>query len=456
MPSPRNSSDPLTPTGLPHLSRRSLLQGMLYGGAGLAAVPILSACGDGNGGTAAETGGEAGETGGAATGTVTLGSNASDEAPKNAGAAVYEQFTQDTGIEVTVNTVDHGTFQEQINTYLQGTPEDVFTWFAGYRMQFFAARGLSNPITDLWGDIGADYSQAMKDASTGEDGEQYFVPFLAYPWAVFYRKSLFEDNGYTIPTTYDDYVALAQGMQDDGLTPLAFADKDGWPAMGTFDYMNMRLNGYDFHIDLMAGKESWEDDRVKEVFNTWAELLPLHQEGALGRTWQEAAQSFHAKDAGMFVFGMFVGQQFPAEDLEDLDFFPFPEMNPDFGQGAVEAPIDGYMLSKEPKNRDAAIELLRFLATPEAQGIYLAADPTNIAAVNGADTSTYNELQLKAEELIGNAEAISQFLDRDTRPDFSTTVVVPSLQNFINNPGDVDNLLRQMEEQKQAIFVEDE
>ena len=48
-----------------------------------------------------------------------------------------------TGIKVKTNTVDHNTFQEQINSYLQGHPDDVFTWFAGYRMQFFAAKGLA-------------------------------------------------------------------------------------------------------------------------------------------------------------------------------------------------------------------------------------------------------------------------------------------------------------------------
>ena len=80
-------------------------------------------------------------------------------------------------------------------------------------------------------------------------------------------------------------------MKSDGLVPIAFADKDGWPAMGTFDIINMRINGYDFHISLMAGKESWTDPKVKQVFDTWRGLLPHHQPGANGRTWQEAAQS---------------------------------------------------------------------------------------------------------------------------------------------------------------------
>jgi multiple sugar transport system substrate-binding protein len=52
---------------------------------------------------------------------------------------------------------------------------------------------------------------------------------------VFFRKSVREDNGDEVPATFDEMTTLAQTMQDYGLIPFAFADIDGWPAMGTFD-----------------------------------------------------------------------------------------------------------------------------------------------------------------------------------------------------------------------------
>ena len=118
-------------------------------------------------------------------------------------------------------------------------------------------------------------------------------------------------------------------MQADGLIPIAFGDKDGWPAMGTFDILNLRQNGYDFHVDLMAGTEKWTDPKVKAVFEVWKDLLPYYQEGAAGRTWQDAAQALVQKKAGMYLLGMFVSEQFQAAgdaDLADLDFFPYPEL----------------------------------------------------------------------------------------------------------------------------------
>jgi multiple sugar transport system substrate-binding protein len=418
--------------GVPAIGRRTLLKGML-GTAGLAG---LAACGDGSGGSGGDQ--------------VTLGSNWSDEVPKKAIADVMGKFS---GPTVKINTIEHQAYQENINSYLQGGPDDVFGWFAGYRMQFFAEQGLAGDISDVWSDIGGGFSDAMKQQSTGPDGKQYFVPLYYYPWAMFYRKSVWAEKGYTPPTTLDELTALSQQMQTDGLVPIGFADKDGWPAMGTFDYLNLRINGYDFHVELMAGEKPWNSPEVKTVFDTWRGLLPYHQPDSLGRTWQEAAQSLLNKESGMYLLGMFVGQQFPeGADRDDLDFFPFPEIDSNIGADVVEAPIDGFMMSARPRNESGAKDLLKFLGSPTAEDTYLESDPNNIGAHDDADTSGYNALQKKGQQLVSGAKSISQFLDRDTRPDFASTVMIPSLQEFIKNPGDVDSILKSIEDQKASIF----
>ncbi|WP_409471053.1 ABC transporter substrate-binding protein [Streptomyces sp. HC307] len=431
-----------TPSGLtlPGPSRRTLLRGV--GGAAVlgAGIPLLSACG--GSGTAADPK------------TVTLGSKASDPVPKKAFADIYAAYKKKSGITVDVNTKDSNTFQEQINSYLQGTPDDVFTWFAGYRMQFFAAKGLATPIDDVWQKISGNFPEAMQKLSKGEDGKFYFVPLYTYPWAVFYRKSVFAEKGYEVPTTWDDFIALCKQMQKDNLVPIAFGDKDAWPALGTFDQINFRKNGYDFHVDLMAGKASWTDAKVRAAFDLWAEILPYHQEGAVGRTWQDAAQTLVSKKAGMYLMGAFVAQQFTnPDDLEDLDFFAFPEIDPAHGQDTVEAPTDGFMMSKNPKNKAEAVKLLEYLGTPEAEDIYLKSDPSVVHASTKADTSSYSALQKKAYDMISGAKSLTQFMDRDSRPDFTSTVMQPALQKFIRDPKGVDSLLSSIERQKKTIFA---
>ncbi len=251
---------------------------LLAGGLGLGASSLLAACGGDSSTGSSGGGGEAGP--------VKFGINeAKGSGPAYSRLqAMADAYTQKTGAQVSVNAVDHNTFQESINTYLQGTPDDVFTWFAGYRMQQFARNGQITDISDVWPIEGM--SEAFKEASTAEDGNQYFVPVSYYPWAVFYRKSVFEKNGWAEPTTLDELNTLMKDMQGKNITPFAFAAKDAWAPMGTFDILNMRLNGYDFHMQLTKGEQKWDSPEVKKVFETWRTLLPYHQRthsGAPGR-----------------------------------------------------------------------------------------------------------------------------------------------------------------------------
>ncbi len=469
------------------MNRRTMLRVLGAGVASAAAVPLLSSCtGTSTGGAAASTTSAAttssassAASGGGATssamasgatssmatssgsatgaaikklgGTVSFGSNASDAVPKKAYQQVFDSFTKASTTAVKVNTVDHNSFQENINNYLQGSPDEVFTWFAGNRMQFFAAQGLLTPIDDVWSGFQDQYSDAFIKASTAADGKKYFVPFYNYPWAFFYRPSVFKAKGYTVPKTLDELKTLAAKMKTDGLIPIAFADKDGWPAMGTFDYLNQRINGYQFHMDLVAThKESWTDPKVVKVFDTWKELLPLHQEGALGRTWQEAAQFVVKKQAGMYLLGAFVAQQFPAGDT-DIDFFPFPEIDSNIGMDAVEAPIDGFLLSSKGTSEQSKA-LMSYLASPEAQLIYLKSDPSNVAANKTASTAGYSALQKHSAELISSAKSISQFLDRDSRPDFASPIVIPALQQFLKD-GDSAAVTKSLESQAKTVFT---
>jgi multiple sugar transport system substrate-binding protein len=361
-----------------------------------------------------------------ATGTVSIGSYHTDVTEPEGMAAVNAAFTAETGIEVKMNTVDHSTFQNQIANYLGGTPETAYTWFSGFRMKFFAEKGLTAPIDDVWAKVKDNFTEGFAQSVVGNDGKVYGIPVDYYPWAVFYRKSLFTEKGYTVPATWDDLKALSTKMKADGLTPIAFADKQGWPAMGTFDILNLRLNGYDFHVGLMAGSEKWTDPKVTAVFDKWKEILPFHATDYAGLDWTDAANTLIKKTSGMYLLGLFVSGAFtdPA-DLADLDFFPFPTLGTAFdAEAALDAPIDTWQMAAKAPNleaeRDAANAYLEFWAKGSTQGIFFQYQPGVLPTANDSDTSTYTDLQKKAVEIVSKAKRITQFLDRDTRPDFAT------------------------------------
>ncbi|MCJ7709699.1 MAG: ABC transporter substrate-binding protein, partial [Chloroflexi bacterium] len=352
-------------------------------------------------------------------------------------------------ITVNVKDNDHGTFQNSISSYLQGTPDDVVKWFAGNRVRFFANQGLLSPIDDVWAEIEQYQTPGLRAASTGTDGKTYFVPVYNYPWVVLYRKSVFAEKGYEIPKTIEEFTALGDKMKADGLVPLAFGDQDGWPAMGTFDILNMRMNGYDFHIGLMEGREKWTDPRVKAVFEKWAELLPYFQEGAPGRTWQDAAKAALVDGtAAMYFLGTFAIEQ-AGDNATDVGFFPFPTLGTEFdGENAMDAPIDGFMMIANPKNPDAAKAFLKCVGSPEAQVVYVTSPGIGSTAVSPmADTSGYTEIQKANAEVVKGAGKIAQFLDRDARADFAGPSGMQGfLISFLSDPTqDLDKYLGEIQ-----------
>jgi len=421
-------------------SRRSLLAGALAVGA-----MGLSACS--SGGTTSP--------GAAASGEITFGNNQADPVPKAAIEAAAKAFQDaNAGLTVKMNTVAHTTFQENINNYLQGSPDDVFGWFAGYRGRFFAAKNLVGDVTDVYKATPGIPAGLLKACSTEDGSKQIILPSTYYPWVVLYRKSVWQQNGWTVPKTLDEFKALGDKMKAKGIAPLAFADKDGWEAMGTFDILNLRVNGYDFHINLMAGKEDWTSAKVTKVFDTWKGLLPYHQPDALGRSWQEAAQSLQKGQAAMYYLGTFAAQQFAkGAEQDDLDFFVFPEVDSAIGTGAIEAPTDGFMMSKRPKNEAGAKKWLGYLGAAASQDILVQADPSVVATSQQADVAKYTGLQKKMLAVLKDAKEVALFLDRDSRPDFASTVMGPAIQNFIKNPDDIATILKNVEAQKKSIFT---
>jgi multiple sugar transport system substrate-binding protein len=149
-------------------------------------------------------------------------------------------------------------------------------------------------------------------------------------------------------------------------------------------------------------------------------------------------------EAAMYFLGTFAGQQATDPAVhDDLDFFPFPTLGTQYdAEMAIDAPIDGLMLSKAPANIDGAKALVKCVSTGAAQLKYLAADPNSVAAAKDADTSGYTPFQAKSAQIIGSAGAIAQFLDRDTDPGFAQNTMQSKLQAFLTDPNqDLPTLL---------------
>ncbi|MCZ7544366.1 MAG: ABC transporter substrate-binding protein [Anaerolineae bacterium] len=180
-----------------------------------------------------------------------------------------------------------------------------------------------------------------------------------------YRPSLFEQAGITEePETWDEFLAACDTLNAAGIRPITIGTRYPWTTAGWFDYLNMRVNGPEFHVDLMLLGESYTDDRVAEVFTYWNQLLEHNCfiDDPAAYTWQEGLGFMARNEAAMYLIGQFIvdeitanyADQFATEDGGmDLDFFRFPIINPDVPIGE-DAPTDGFFIAANARNLKAA------------------------------------------------------------------------------------------------------
>ena len=382
-------------------------------------------------------------------GTLVINSNQSDPAPKQAWADMIAQFeTENPDIDVKVNQYDHEGYKSVLRNWLVTSPPDVVFWFAGNRMKFFVDLGLFEDVSDVWANEGLNDSMSSTKASLSVDGKKYGVPYSYYQWGIYYNKGIFDKLGLSEPQTWDEFIAVCDALKANASTPITIGTKYLWTAAGWFDYLNMRTNGLDYHIDLMDGKIPYTDAGVRNTFANWKQLVDgeYFLENHASYSWQEAQPPMFNGEAAMYLMGNFLTPNFP--EGMDFDFFPFPIIDPSIGR-YEDAPTDTVHIPSRAKNKADARKFLAYVALPENQTKLNMA--LNQLPPNKYATAADNKFLTQGNEMLGSADGTAQFYDRDTDPAMASEGM-KGFQEFMVHPERLDKILDNLERVRQRIF----
>ena len=383
-----------------------------------------------------------------------INSYMSDQAPKETFQKLVDEFQkQNAAIKVTVNTTAHEQFKTLLGSWLTSKDApDVVTWFAGYRMQAFAAKGLLEPIDTVFpgGSFEKEFPAAFKLPASYE-GKVYFMPQSWYWWAVYYNKDVFAKLKLTPPKTWDEFLALCETVKKAGVSPIAIGVKDAWPAGGWFDYMNTAANGGPFHQQLTMGKVSYTDPKVKQTFGYIAELAKKGYfiRNATSYSWQEAANLLFEGKAAMYLMGQFIKDVAPADKKPVIDFFQFPYVGgrTDY---AVDTPTDGFMIPANAKHKQAAKKFMAFLGTKEAQEMFC--KPLGRLAAN-VNVPVPNADAERGLAMVKGASFAAQFYDRDA-PEEMAAKGMNAILDIMATPDKMDDILAALDKERERIYAE--
>lgn len=384
---------------------------------------------------------------------VTLQSWYSDPAPKKALATVVDGYDKR---EVVVNTVAVEQFRAQLPSYLNsGNPPDVLAWLAGKVAQDYARKGFLLDISDLWKGDGAcaSLSPALRKLSTDAKGRQIFVPTSYYWWGLFYRKSHFKKWGVEPVDNWPDFLRMCRKLKDKGVMPLTMGTGggQGWVASGWFDYLDLRINGADFHRELLSGKHSFAGPEVHDVMRAYKELIPFIDPKGRSYSAQQAVTPLVQGKAAMYLFGAVISGNVPKDAIDDLDFFRVPVIDKSV-PNAEEAPTDGYFAAAKADHPKASKDLLSYLVSPSAQETFVRkAKTSKLPTSTEADTSKFSPLVQHGIKFLNDSKDLTQFFNRDSSDELQTTADT-ALTKFLDKPNDVDAILKQWQRAAQRVF----
>jgi len=306
-------------------------------------------------------------------------------------------FTANTGINVTYQGFTTQQLLINVPLQLQSPPYDVDVIIAPWPDWISTNSPYLTPVNDVVteSDFPANIISPVKD----ESGNLWAAPFkLSGKPGFWYRTSFFQDNGLTVPTTYDEFkntllpaIQAVSGVEQ----AIASGDTTGWPLSDTAEGFIMGLGGYQLQLDLEKGPSvrNWTDPQVVNVFGNLTELLeagyfstPADWEAQLAKLWDGKY--------GIYWQGSFITTLPEIQNASDLNFFGFP------GTNGVSGSVDYAVITKDAPHLNEAKQLVQYLAGPDAQEIMVKQGGFLATNIN-VPSSAYTTIDKKVVDFMG-------------------------------------------------------
>jgi multiple sugar transport system substrate-binding protein len=224
---------------------------------------------------------------------------------------------------------DENTYQAYIDaTFRTDIKPDLFTWQTGGLLKQIAALGQVTSTSAIWKQAIADGNlPAGLEPYYTVNGQQYCVPQYVSYWGMFYNKHIFAKYGLHPPTTWAQFLNVAQTLKSHGVTPFYETT-----ILFTFVWFEQLLAGTDptLYNQLADGKASYTSAGVVNAMKIWQTFIDDGYMSNPGLT-TPAATLLQQGTVAMAPFGTWFNPSMTQLNLKpgkDYGFFIIPNANP--------------------------------------------------------------------------------------------------------------------------------
>jgi len=258
-------------------------------------------------------------------------------------------------------------------------------------------------------------------------GEFYAAPMSANMKSlVWYSPKFFKDNGYTIPTTWDDMMKLSDKIAADGKAlpwcgGIGSGTATGWPATDWLEEIVLGKDGGQTYDDWVAGKVKFSDPQIQDamtIMKNW--MLNPKYVGNVKKiattTFQDAGKPILTDKCAMLQQASFYEAQWPKGTTvgpdKQVNAFYLPSA------GDTKDPVEGggeFVTAFSDRPEVQAVQ--NYLSSPEWAESRIKVAPGWVSANEKVDQSIYTDPidQLSAKWL-ANPDATFRFDASDAMP----------------------------------------
>ncbi len=374
-----------------------------------------------------------------------------------------EKFTAETGIAVDYQIVPADQYTNMLMTKLNtGECTDLFGSQAG-KFDIITQLNVEKnalPLTDEW----VSRLDPLAAVEVSVDGTVYGQPIqdVSAVWAVAYNKTIFDELGLEVPTTYAEFTAVCDAILAAGTTPIYECVSDGWhhtlwflessPVIeveeaGITDALNGNTTTF-----AASATAATIVDQIKEMVDAgyWGDNY-------MDNTYADAAKYFAAGDYAMFLTQQGFHSEVEAIDAavggQNVGYFILPIAD---NQSINVNPVSPTrFIYSGSANAEAAQMYLAFMAEPEnLQYMIDNVDKYNSLPISGAE-STY---EANVQEMFDSCSAsgtVFQTAVKYVNPQW--TEIGKELVNVILEVNDTATMLENIDKNRttQAAAAQD-
>ena len=341
------------------------------------------------------------------------------------------------GVKVEIQNITNADYKTKLTTMMasDSEPDIIFTWPLGYLENFVNGDKVVSiqKYLDEDEDWKNSFNGGILDPLT-YDGEVYAIPTQQSTAIMYYNKAIFDKYGLEVPTTYDEYVQICDTLKENGVTPVALASTadDAWLVSQYIQQLSDGIKGEDLFNSLKDGTGKWNDEGMVEAGKLFQEEVNkgYFEDGFTGVSREEAQLQFANGQTAMYFNGCWeisnLDKKENAAEAENISCFLMPAVNEEYAGVEVGSVDTSYAITKNCKNVDAAVALLKYMTNEESTSLLLYDYGRTPSTNFDIDNSKLTPLCADFINLLGDVKVQTPWFDRvdtDLGNEFNNTTI---------------------------------